>query len=193
LDDFGLQQEFGTYGKIRGLSGGQKVKLVLAAAMWNCPHLLVLDEPTNYLDREALGALSSALNVWGGSVLMISHNKEFYSSVCKEEWIVADGKVKVEGQSTERKMKAVAKKKVYEKELKEDEKVEKAGGNTNANADLYKEASTNFWGQTVSKKEARQYEKAKKKGDVIAMRKILQIPDGKEMPGHPELGDGTQK
>jgi elongation factor 3 len=37
LDDFGLLQEFGTYGKIRGLSGGQKVKLVLAAAMWNCP------------------------------------------------------------------------------------------------------------------------------------------------------------
>ena len=44
LDNFGLAQEFGTYGKIRGLSGGQKVKLVLAAAMWNCPHLLVLDE-----------------------------------------------------------------------------------------------------------------------------------------------------
>ena len=36
LDDFGLAQECGTYGKIRGLSGGQKVKLVLAAAMWNC-------------------------------------------------------------------------------------------------------------------------------------------------------------
>ncbi len=39
LDDFGLVQEFGTYGKIRGLSGGQKVKLVLAAAMWNCEFL----------------------------------------------------------------------------------------------------------------------------------------------------------
>ena len=36
LDDFGLVLEYGTYGKIRGLSGGQKVKLVLAAAMWNC-------------------------------------------------------------------------------------------------------------------------------------------------------------
>merc|ERR1712194_894898 len=110
LDDFGLVQEFGTYGKIRGLSGGQKVKLVLAAAMWNCPHLLVLDEPTNYLDREALGALSSALNKWGGAVLMISHNKEFYSSVCKEEWLCADGKVTVQGDSDEREMKAVAKK-----------------------------------------------------------------------------------
>jgi len=32
-------------------AGGQKVKLVLAAAMWNSPHLLIMDEPTNYLDR----------------------------------------------------------------------------------------------------------------------------------------------
>lgn len=42
LDGFGLSQEFGTYGKIRGLSGGQKVKLVLAAAFWTVPHLIVL-------------------------------------------------------------------------------------------------------------------------------------------------------
>lgn len=42
LDGFGLTQEFGTYGKIRGLSGGQKVKLVLAAAFWTVPHLIVL-------------------------------------------------------------------------------------------------------------------------------------------------------
>jgi elongation factor 3 len=40
LDAFGLPQEFGTYGKIRGLSGGQKVKLVLAAAFWTVPHLV---------------------------------------------------------------------------------------------------------------------------------------------------------
>ena len=190
LDDFGLAQEFGTYGKIRGLSGGQKVKLVLAAAMWNCPHLLVLDEPTNYLDREALGALSSALNAWGGSVLMISHNKEFYSSVCKEEWIVEKGKVQIKGVSTERKMKAVSKKKVYKKEDEGDVVLEKAGGNINADGDKYKDATTNFWGQTVSKKEARQFDKAKKKKDVALMRKILQIPMGKVMPGHEELGDG---
>eukprot|EP00545_Synedropsis_sp_CCMP1620_P006996 CAMPEP_0119011966 /NCGR_PEP_ID=MMETSP1176-20130426/5993_1 /TAXON_ID=265551 /ORGANISM="Synedropsis recta cf, Strain CCMP1620" /LENGTH=740 /DNA_ID=CAMNT_0006964853 /DNA_START=46 /DNA_END=2268 /DNA_ORIENTATION=- len=190
LDDFGLEQEFGTYGKIRGLSGGQKVKLVLAAAMWNCPHLLVLDEPTNYLDREALGALSAALNEWGGSVLMISHNKEFYSSVCKEEWIVADGKVVVQGVSNEREMKAVARKKKFDKELADDEILDKVGGNMNANGDKYKDATTNFWGATVSKKEGRNYEKAKKKGDVPKMREVLQIPMNKVMPGHEELGDG---
>jgi len=190
LDDFGLAQEFGTYGKIRGLSGGQKVKLVLAAAMWNCPHLLVLDEPTNYLDREALGALSAALNSWGGAVLMISHNKEFYSSVCKEEWIVGDGKVDVKGDSDEREMKAVAKKKTFKKEEKTDETLDKAGGNMNANGDKYRDATTNFWGATVSKKEGRNYEKARKKGDVKRMREILQIPMNKIMPGYEILGDG---
>ena len=122
---------------------------------------------------------------------MISHNKEFYSSVCKEEWYVADGKLQVEGESEEREMKAVARKKKIVKELDSAEVLEKAGGNVNANADKYKDATTNFWGQTVSKKEARQYDKAKKKGDVALMRKILQIPQGKVMPGYEELGSGS--
>jgi hypothetical protein len=121
---------------------------------------------------------------------MISHAKEFYSSVCREEWIIEDGVVSVTGASQERKMKAVAKKKTYEKEMETDEVLEQAGGNVNANGDKYKEATTNFWGATVSKKEARAYEKAKKKGNVPAMRKILQIPPGKVMPGYEELGDG---
>lgn len=190
LDDFGLAQEFGTYGKIRGLSGGQKVKLVLAAALWTCPHLLVLDEPTNYLDREALGALSAALNEWGGSVIMISHNKEFYSSVCKEEWNVGDGKVQITGISKEREMKAVARKKKIVKEEEGDELLDKVGGNVNANGDKYKDAKVNFWGKSLSKKEARNYEKAKKKGDVKRMREQLQVPVGKVMPGFEELGDG---
>ncbi|KAL3912268.1 MAG: hypothetical protein SGILL_006949 [Bacillariaceae sp.] len=193
LDGFNLPQEFGTYGKIRGLSGGQKVKLVLAAAFWTVPHLLILDEPTNFLDREALGALSKGLNDWGGAVIMISHNREFYSSVCREEWHVADGNVQIQGQSAEREMKAVARKKKYEKELDQVEKLDAVGGNANANGDKYKDATVNFWGATVSKKEARQYEKAKKKGDIAAMRKVLQVPMGKIMPGYEELGDGKTK
>jgi ATPase subunit of ABC transporter with duplicated ATPase domains len=150
----------------------------------------VLDEPTNFLDREALGALSAALNNWGGAVLMISHNKEFYSSVCKEEWILADGKLEVAGISDEREMKAVARKKKFDKEEDSEEVLDKAGGNVNANGDKYKDATVNFWGATVSKKDARLYEKAKKKGDVPGMRKVLQIPMNKVMPGFEELGDG---
>jgi ABC-type multidrug transport system ATPase subunit len=44
----------------------KQVKLVLAAAMWSNPHMLVLDEPTNYLDRESLGALAQAIKDWSG-------------------------------------------------------------------------------------------------------------------------------
>ena len=43
------------------LFGGQKVKIVITAAMWNQPYILILDEPTNDLDREALGALAGAI------------------------------------------------------------------------------------------------------------------------------------
>ena len=85
---------------------------------------------------------------------MISHNKEFYSSVCKEEWDLADGVLSIRGASEEREMKAVARKKKYEKELAGDEVLDKAGGNVNANGDKYKDATVNFWGQTVSKKES---------------------------------------
>jgi len=100
------------------------------------------------------------------------------------------GTLHIQGYSEEREMKAVARKKKFEKELGHDDVLEKAGGNANANGDKYKDATTNFWGQTVSKKEARAYDKAKKKGDTAAMRKVLQVPPGKVMPGYEELGDG---
>jgi elongation factor 3 len=108
LDDFSLEAEFGTHGVIRRMSGGQKVKLVLAAAMWNKPHLLVLDEPTNYLDREALGALTQAIKSFGGGVIIISHNKEFTDALCTEHWLVKDGRVYTSGDVEESDLKAAA-------------------------------------------------------------------------------------
>lgn len=95
LQDFGLDPEFGTHSAIRGLSGGQKVKLVLAAAMWNNPHLLIMDEPTNYLDRESLGALAVAIKEFKGGVIIISHHAEFTSTICDEVWHMAHGKLGV--------------------------------------------------------------------------------------------------
>lgn len=94
LHEFGLDEEIAKHTRIRGLSGGQKVKLVLAAAMWCQPHVLVLDEPTNYLDRDSLGALAGAISEFNGGVIMISHHSEFTSALCREEWRV-DGTGKV--------------------------------------------------------------------------------------------------
>jgi elongation factor 3 len=97
LGDLGLDAEFATHSRIKGLSGGQKVKVVLAAAMWLNPHLLVLDEPTNYLDRDSLGALSLAIKEFGGGVVIISHNREFTDTVTVEKWSVVAGVLTVSG------------------------------------------------------------------------------------------------
>merc|ERR1711968_125827 len=78
---------------------GMKVKVVLAAAMWQNPHVLILDEPTNYLDREGLGALVLAIKDYKGGVLIISHNKEFCDGVATEKWIMKGGYLRIEGES----------------------------------------------------------------------------------------------
>merc|ERR1711865_109769 len=83
------------------LSGGMKVKVVLAAAMWQNPHILILDEPTNYLDRDGLGALVSAIKAFEGGVLIISHNKEFCDGVATEKWIMNKGYLRIEGESVD--------------------------------------------------------------------------------------------
>lgn len=98
FEDFGLPAEFATHSRMKGLSGGQKVKVVLGAAMWQNPHILVMDEPTNFLDRDSLGALATAIKNFGGGVVLISHNREFTQSVCGETWVVEGGKLKVEGE-----------------------------------------------------------------------------------------------
>ncbi|OZJ04912.1 hypothetical protein BZG36_02492 [Bifiguratus adelaidae] len=97
LEDVGLEAEFGTHSRIRGLSGGQKVKLVIGAAMWNKPHMLVLDEPTNYLDRESLGALAHAIKEFEGGVVIITHNRQFSEALCKEVWAVDNGRLTPSG------------------------------------------------------------------------------------------------
>ena len=95
--DVGLDPEIANHNEISGLSGGQKVKVVLAGAMWNNPHLLVLDEPTNFLDRDSLGGLAVAIRDYKGGVVMISHNEEFVGALCPEQWHVADGRLTHKG------------------------------------------------------------------------------------------------
>lgn len=93
----GLETELVSHSRIRGLSGGQKVKLVLAACTWQRPHLIVLDEPTNYLDRDSLGALSKALKSFEGGIVIITHSAEFTKDLTEEVWAVLDGKMTPSG------------------------------------------------------------------------------------------------
>ena len=71
----------------------------MAAALWNEPHILILDEPTNYLDRESLGALAKAIEEFLGGVVIISHHNEFVSTLCTEEWVMDAGHLTTKGQS----------------------------------------------------------------------------------------------
>ncbi|KAH1324314.1 translation elongation factor EF-3 [Aspergillus fumigatus] len=78
--NFGLDAELVSHSRMRGLSGGQRVKVVLAACSWQRPHVIVLDEPTNYLDRDSLGALSKAGFKVKDLVLSVVEKKKKLSS-----------------------------------------------------------------------------------------------------------------
>ena len=97
LDDVGLEAEFATHTRMGALSGGQKVKVVLAGAMWNTPHIVILDEPTNYLDRDSLGAMAEAINEYEGGVVIISHNAQFVDQVCPEVWHLENHTLNLKG------------------------------------------------------------------------------------------------
>merc|ERR1712139_353701 len=88
LKDFGLDAEAASHSPLASLSHGQRVKVVICASCWQNPHIVILDEPTNYLDRDGLGALVRGLESYQGGVVIISHNTEFTDSVCQQKWIM---------------------------------------------------------------------------------------------------------
>merc|ERR1719146_117256 len=88
LKDFGLDAEAASHQPLGSLSHGQRVKVVICACCWQNPHIIILDEPTNYLDRDGLGALVRGLETYQGGVVIISHNTEFTDSVCTQKWIM---------------------------------------------------------------------------------------------------------
>lgn len=76
ISDFGA--------KIGSLSGGQKKRIALAAALVNPSNLLVLDEPTNHLDNTAIDWLEQHLNKRKGAVLMVTHDRYFLDRVANQ-------------------------------------------------------------------------------------------------------------
>ena len=79
--------------KLELLSGGQKSRVAFACLSLTNPHILVLDEPSNHLDIEAMDALSSALNAFQGGVLMVSHDVTMLQNVCTSLWVCDKGVV----------------------------------------------------------------------------------------------------
>ncbi len=79
--------------KLDLLSGGQKSRVAFACLSLTNPHILVLDEPSNHLDIEAMDALSSALRQFQGGVLMVSHDVTMLQNVCTSLWVCDKGTV----------------------------------------------------------------------------------------------------
>ncbi|WP_117170925.1 ABC-F family ATP-binding cassette domain-containing protein [Paraliobacillus sediminis] len=76
--------------KLKVLSGGEKAKVRLCKLINKETNLLVLDEPTNHLDRDAKDELKRALTDYKGSVLLISHEPDFYQDLVTDIWNCED-------------------------------------------------------------------------------------------------------
>src|SRR5271167_2281194 len=68
--------------KMGELQGGQKIRVLLAQALFGHPQALLLDEPTNNLDLDSIHWLQGFLNVYDGVVIAISHDRHFLNSIC---------------------------------------------------------------------------------------------------------------
>jgi ATP-binding cassette subfamily F protein 3 len=70
------------------LSGGERARVALAMLMLSRSNLLILDEPTNHLDVESIEALEDALDQYGGTVIVVSHDRELLRAVTQKLWVL---------------------------------------------------------------------------------------------------------
>ncbi|RPF49141.1 ATPase subunit of ABC transporter with duplicated ATPase domains [Hydrogenoanaerobacterium saccharovorans] len=81
--------------QLKVLSGGENAKVRLCKLMLQSINLLVLDEPTNHLDTDAKEALKSAVADFKGTVLLVSHEPEFYSDIVSDVWNLDEWTTKI--------------------------------------------------------------------------------------------------
>src|SRR4029077_1142747 len=69
---------------VRVLSGGEKVRMLYGKLMLTCPNVLVMDEPTNHMDMESIESLNLALELYTGTIIFVSHDRQFVSSLATQ-------------------------------------------------------------------------------------------------------------
>nr|WP_269149756.1 ABC-F family ATPase [Photorhabdus khanii] len=67
--------------KVKVLSGGEKGRMLFGKLMMQQPNILIMDEPTNHLDMESIESLNLALELYKGTLIFVSHDRQFVSSL----------------------------------------------------------------------------------------------------------------
>jgi ATP-binding cassette subfamily F protein 3 len=80
--------------KVRVLSGGERSRLSLAQLLLQSYNLLVLDEPTNHLDMRSKDILKNALKEYDGTLILVSHDREFLDGLVNKVYEFKDHKIK---------------------------------------------------------------------------------------------------
>lgn len=75
---------------VQSFSGGEKTRLALALVSFSQPNLLLLDEPTNHLDMDMRRALTNAMNLFSGALIVISHDRHLLSSTVESLLMVGN-------------------------------------------------------------------------------------------------------
>ena len=94
LNGLGIETEF-HYSQMADLTGSQKVKVLLAQALFGNPDILLLDEPTNHLDLPAIEWLEEFLINFDNTVIVVSHDRYFLNKVCTHTADIDYGKIQL--------------------------------------------------------------------------------------------------
>ena len=81
--------------RMHRLSFSQRSCVIFSKLTFVCPHLLIMDEPTNFLDLESVDALIAACNKYKGALLLVSHNRDFLKKCAKQYLSVVPGSFKM--------------------------------------------------------------------------------------------------
>jgi len=78
---------------VKVLSGGEKGRMLFGKIMMQRPNVIVMDEPTNHLDMESIESLNLALANYEGTIVFVSHDREFVSSLATQVFEIGDGRI----------------------------------------------------------------------------------------------------
>lgn len=94
LNGLGITEELHTK-KMKELTGSEKVKVLLAQALFGNPDILLLDEPTNHLDIQSIRWLENFLHNFENTVIVVSHDRHFLNQVCTHIADIDFGKIQI--------------------------------------------------------------------------------------------------